>query len=416
MILYSALKFLAILLLVLFAGIGIVLFVEMRRHEAMLRRIPIRIHVNGTRGKSSVTRLIAAGLRAGGVRTFAKTTGSAAKLVHLDGREEPVVRHCAPNIREQLGIVRRAAKEGAEVLVIECMAIRPDLQRITEKRIVRSTIGVITNIRPDHLEVMGPSLDDVARSLTGTIPRNGKLFTADQRYADYLGQYAQLRGSTLHVTTPDDAPNPHEMKGFKYIEIPENVALALDVCEAVGVDRQTALQGMYNVTPDIGATTLTHIVRGEKRVDFVNAFAANDPHSTTFLWRLLGLKEPTSFLWKLIGLDEQGDPQAGVLINNRADRMRRAVDMARVIETEIVADWYVVAGEEASAFIELAARNGVPRNKMIHMGGRAPAVVLQELFNLTEKQCTVMGVGNIGGFGLEFVNLLEREGKKHDSD
>ena len=39
------------------------------------RKIPIRIHVNGTRGKSSVAEFIAAGLRASGRTPFAKITG-----------------------------------------------------------------------------------------------------------------------------------------------------------------------------------------------------------------------------------------------------------------------------------------------------------------------------------------------------
>ena len=51
----------------------------------MFSKIPIRIHVNGTRGKSSVTRLIAAGLRAGGKRTFAKTTGTAPRVIDSIG-------------------------------------------------------------------------------------------------------------------------------------------------------------------------------------------------------------------------------------------------------------------------------------------------------------------------------------------
>ena len=50
-------------------------------HGRRLSRIPIRIHVNGTRGKSSVTRLIAAGLSASGLRTYAKTTGTRPRLI-----------------------------------------------------------------------------------------------------------------------------------------------------------------------------------------------------------------------------------------------------------------------------------------------------------------------------------------------
>ena len=39
------------------------------------RKLDHVIHVNGTRGKSTVSRLIEAGLRAGGLRVFCKTTG-----------------------------------------------------------------------------------------------------------------------------------------------------------------------------------------------------------------------------------------------------------------------------------------------------------------------------------------------------
>ena len=75
---------LVFLLAVAFLVYGIV---EYRVHLANLRAVPIRVHVNGTRGKSSVARLIAAGLRAGGVRTVAMTTGSAARYILPDGSE-----------------------------------------------------------------------------------------------------------------------------------------------------------------------------------------------------------------------------------------------------------------------------------------------------------------------------------------
>ena len=48
---------------------------EFRKHQRNLLSVPVRIHVNGTRGKSSVTRLIAAGMRAGGIRTLGPAGG-----------------------------------------------------------------------------------------------------------------------------------------------------------------------------------------------------------------------------------------------------------------------------------------------------------------------------------------------------
>ena len=73
---------LGILLLILI-GLGLV---ESHFHRLSLAQLPIRIHVNGSRGKSSVTRLIAAGLRAGGLKTLAKTTGTAPRLIDENGK------------------------------------------------------------------------------------------------------------------------------------------------------------------------------------------------------------------------------------------------------------------------------------------------------------------------------------------
>src|SRR6187549_3597063 len=113
------------LLCVLFVALIVWGTFENYRHRQNLKRIRIRIHVNGTRGKSSVTRLIAAGLRAAGIRTCAKTTGTLARMIMPDGSEFPVFRPSRPNVIEQLRIVRRAAANDAHALVIECMAVQP---------------------------------------------------------------------------------------------------------------------------------------------------------------------------------------------------------------------------------------------------------------------------------------------------
>ncbi|MCK5258708.1 MAG: hypothetical protein KAJ69_04240, partial [Thermoplasmatales archaeon] len=55
--------------------------IEKLNHQKRLKSIPIRIWVNGSRGKSSVTRLIAAGLRTDGKRVIAKTTGTSARFI-----------------------------------------------------------------------------------------------------------------------------------------------------------------------------------------------------------------------------------------------------------------------------------------------------------------------------------------------
>ena len=367
---------------------------ETMRHRLVRRRIPVRVHVNGSRGKSSVTRLIAAGLQGGGLRVCAKTTGSAARFLHVDGTETPIRRHGPPNIREQLRVFRQAASEGCEALVLECMAVRPDLQKICEHEIVRATHGVITNVRPDHLEVMGPHLPDVAESLAGTVPRRARLFHAEERFVEFLAGKARRRGSTSALSDPASVRD-EELAGFRYVEFADNVALALDVCGAVGVDRAAALRGMWEVRPDIGALTRTPLPIPSKDLVFVNAFAANDPESTLAVWKRLGLEECPG--------------EAVVLFNNRADRLRRARDLAPMFGKGIKAARIVVCGQATAQFIDLL-RGRVPRETIVDAGGRSAAQILDVLDAVCPSRAVVVGVGNIGGVGLELVDLLEGGG------
>ena len=45
---------------------------------------------------------------------------------------------------------------------MECMAVQPQYQWISEHQMVKSDIGVITNARPDHLDEMGPTEEDLS--------------------------------------------------------------------------------------------------------------------------------------------------------------------------------------------------------------------------------------------------------------
>ena len=99
------------------------LLVENIIHNRCIKNIPVRIHVNGTRGKSSVARLIAAGVRAGGYRTIAKTTGTLARYIDIDGSGTPVVRIGFSNIAEQIRVVFKARRAKADAIVIGGMAL-----------------------------------------------------------------------------------------------------------------------------------------------------------------------------------------------------------------------------------------------------------------------------------------------------
>ena len=71
------------IIFILFLGV-----METVSHRRNLMKIPLRILVNGTRGKTSVTRLVASALNEAGLMTYAKTTGSDAKWIMPDGSEK----------------------------------------------------------------------------------------------------------------------------------------------------------------------------------------------------------------------------------------------------------------------------------------------------------------------------------------
>jgi poly-gamma-glutamate synthase PgsB/CapB len=243
------------ILLVVIIVAAVLGFVEYVRHQKRIYSIPIRVHINGTRGKSSVTRLIAAGLRAGGKKTLAKTTGSAASIIYENGNERLINRYFGANIKEQIKTIKFASERKVEYLVLECMAVTPEYQWETEHKMVKADIGVITNSRLDHLDVMGPGIKNVTLSLCNTIPKNGKMFTAEYKMFPLMKKIADKMGTYIE-RSKEETVSDEEMRKFSHIEHKENVALALAVCKACGVDRETALQGMYKAKPDVGAAEI----------------------------------------------------------------------------------------------------------------------------------------------------------------
>ena len=153
--------------------------------------------MNGTRGKSSVTRLIAAILREHGISTLAKTTGTAARLIIPDGAERPVPRNGPPNLREMIWATKQAVSRGTRAVVFECMAVNPDLQWIAEHRILRPTVTVVTNARLDHTDVQGDSQEQIAARFP--VRRGGTLVTADPVVATVLERRVRASGGAIHL-------------------------------------------------------------------------------------------------------------------------------------------------------------------------------------------------------------------------
>ena len=340
------------------------------------------VYVNGTRGKSTVTRMIAAGLTAGGHRVLCKTTGTLPIAIHPDGRQELIERKAPANIREQLTYLHKAAKEKADVLVIECMALQPEYQRVSGRDMLRCDVGVITNARLDHMDVMGDTREEILDCLMEMLPENGLIFTAERDFPQQMNARAQKLRSTLTISDPASLA---DIPGAMDLDFPENVALALDVCAGLGVDRLTAWEGVKSFIRDPFALS----VFGGENLTFVNALSANDVSSTKMIYeRTRGV----------------GEEELILLINNRADRPARALDMVRLCrEMEPKEIWLL--GDEQRA-LSRQCRRAAPRATV--RGFRAA----EEIPFDSDRPCLILAVGNIKNEGMRLMERAKNEMKE----
>ncbi len=366
-------------LVILLVIILICLALEQRRalgDRAKLRHV---VHVNGIRGKSTTTRLIDAGLRAGGWKVFCKTTGTVPMTIGVDNVARPLFRRGRANINEQLRILHRAAEEEAEVLVLECMAVDPKLQNVAQHRMVRGDVGVITNVRLDHTAEMGETLEEICDSLSNTIPRDGILFTADGKFAPQLRRNGEKIGCETVLALPDGSEPD--------FDFPENVALALAVCERLGVERSVALEGMLHYQRDPYALSLYKLPNG---CVFINGMSINDPQSTEMVCRRVMEK----YGWE--------GRELLLVINNRPDRGYRTEHMAMVAKALAPGRVWLLGASQMT--MERRIRRDVPGVEVLGFR-KAEELPLEGL----DEKTVVFAVGNVAGPGHTLMKRIREE-------
>ncbi len=379
-----------VILTLLYVCYGII---EWNMHKKNLGMIPTRIVVNGTRGKSTVTRLVAAGLVGGGFRVMAKTTGTKPNIIINNEQEIPVVRLGRANIKEQLLIFKRAVNERVDAIVFENMSLRPDLQIMEESKIIQPQFVVITNVRQDHLDVMGPTPVDIVRNFINAVPQGSTVFTAENDLFPVMSEYAERKGIKL-IKASEEEVKPEEMAKFPYVEHRENVALALKVCAFLGIPRERALNEMYRYIPDPGVLKKYVLNFSGKKAVLYNAMAANDPDSTYLIYERL-ITDKSNFY---------------VLMNCRSDRVDRSKQMAELLSTKVPAKLYFVTGGSTSVFCLYAQKLGISEDKIVDLGGAEYEEIFNTIGQRIEDGAVILAIGNIVGYGESLIKFLVEKG------
>jgi len=381
-------------LLLVFIGVK-----EQRKNDKNVKKIPLRVNVNGIRGKSTATRLISSVLTEAGYKNIGKTTGTAPRFISgYDQREREIIRQPkGVSIAEQIGVIELAAKMKVDSLVCECMAVNPEYQLIYQNKMIQANIGIIVNVLEDHLDEMGPTLDQIALAFTSTIPYNGKLVISEGDYADYFKKVAKERNTEVFMADMSEIPDGF-LQEFDYMVFPNNILIPLAFAKAVGIDKETALRGMLNANPDPGALMIDELKVDDKRTVFVNAFAANDPNSTLEIWNSI----------VNLGYADKYSEKPLIILNARPDRVDRTEQMVEdcIPHLDREVDLLVMGHVVAPALD--AYDNGKLENvdQLYNMEAKKADVLMDKLYDLMDNRI-VFFIGNIHGEGEE---LLEKIG------
>ena len=340
----------ATLILILVLGIW---YLWSNRALKALWAIPMRVLVTGSRGKSSTVRLIHAALLAGGIPAIGKMTGSASRELDSLGNEYATNRIGQVSILEVLETVHRNLKRNGpapEAVVLECMAVSPDLIALLSSRIVKPTVVVITNALWDHLEEEGTSLEEIAISLSGALPGAELTVTSEHRETTraVLAYEASLHDVPFDAV--DGRALPHDVLAAAPSAHPDNIAMTLAVAESAGVSREAALTGIAAATVEplpVVASTVT--------VDGIE-----------WTYRDIGsVNDTDSLTHALAGAKAQMPADAFVfgMLVTRWDRPLRAMQFAASITPEDF-DGLIIVGEPDVLVRHVAHRSGWPDERI----------------------------------------------------
>lgn len=371
----------------------LVLVAETISHNRKLNKIPYRITVSGTRGKTTVVRILASILRQNGNRVLAKSTGSEATYINPDGSIEKIRRRGIVSILEQKRFVKKAVDMDVEFLIGEVMSIHPENHKVESKMLIKPEITVITNFFADHIEHYGEKKADIVESYLNDVCSGAKVFI---RKADSLPELTkgieQKNARSIEVDTESVSDESLSIFTLKYHI--DNIRLAEAVARNLGIDSLTIEKGIELTELDIGQPEYYDFEHKQKEVRFVNLFSANDPHSSKVQIKRI--------------IEEGGYLQENIfgILSLRRDRESRSLQ------------WLNYLGEDKNSLFSNIYVCGAHKNILIKripvavkLRSEEPRYITAEVLERANDKSIVFGLANIQGTGYKLIDYWKSEGK-----
>lgn len=347
-----------------------------------VNKLRIRIIVNGTRGKSTVTKYVSLLLRSNNIPTISKITGIIPTIQAKRGNEEEVKRRGPARVTEQFKIIRKACKEKVESLVLENMTINPELQKI-ESASFKPHFYIITNIREDHLEETGFDPAERVKAICEAIPRNSIVITAERKYRNEIeSQTFKKKSRFIHID--DSLKEKIELTNTSLIY--DNVAIAICVAKELNLITESFLQTIN----EIKSEQKSEIILNDHKINFINGFAINDVPSAKIL---------------LNGIDIKGQNQI-IIFNSRADRPLRSKQFVEWFSQLENISRFIITGDHIGYTNREMIKRGLDKNKITVWKKNESKNAKEKLSKLITNSTSIIGFGNIKNDGFNIINSL----------
>jgi poly-gamma-glutamate synthase PgsB/CapB len=369
------------------------LICERIAHNRRLHSIPLRIAVTGTRGKSSVVRLLASILREDGRRVMAKTTGSEARSIFPDGEEHTVPRRGITSIIEQKKIIKKASELAVDCIVVETMSIQPECHRVESQQLIQPHVVAVTNVRRDHIDAMGETEEEIASVLCLDFVSKATVFLPEAERHSCFDE--AIKDQDIRCIRVAAGAYLDAAAGTARGEFADNLDLAYAVAKHLGIGQDAIQRGILNARRDLGQFRVWRYIPEDPQRNYflANAFAANDPQST-----MLVLSEVRK------QLPQCGDRIVGLLSlrSDRPDRTRQWIAALRERNCNPFRRLFLI-GDNTHA-----ARRRLPFAHVINE--KAPEDITAAVINSAPDRSVIFGFGNVGGLGKKMIQHWNRIG------
>lgn len=372
----------------------IILVTESVVFNRRLKRIPIRITVSGTRGKSSIVRTLSSVFRAHGIKVLAKTTGSEAMYILPDSSLEKISRRGLTTILEQKRLIAKAVHLQVDCIITEIMSIHPDNHKIETQKLIRPGLTVFSNFRSDHTDVVGESLEEISGLFIHDVFPGSKIVIPEEELNEFIQNGIQQKGAVL-IPALTGISDGLRLPGPVYRHhIRTNLDAVVSVARLQGIPDETIIKGITDTRLDIGQLGIFRYNNDSRRVWFVNAFAANDPISTLHLIRKTCEIFTAEFASKpeIIGLLS--------LRSDRGDRSRQWLNYLQSDGKNLFGRIYV-SGIHSPVF-------SGKLNNCQSLSTRNPEMITRQIIESTKDDIVVFGIANIHGLGEEMIRHWEK--------